>query len=117
MTGTLLPRWSGASLDWGAAIVMKCLWYNLGRAAKDLSSRPEKSQWVPVQFQDSSLPAWGYLLGFDGQTLVVTGGVGRNAPLQTPAEDQRFDKRTCVAVQGDCSGSLFARSRLGLFKK
>jgi hypothetical protein len=33
----------------------------------------EKVQWIPVQFQDESLPAWGRLLGFDGDTLVTTG--------------------------------------------
>ena len=33
----------------------------------------EQRRWVPVQFQDASLPDWGYLLGFDGRTLVSTG--------------------------------------------
>lgn len=33
----------------------------------------QKRHWVPVQFQDPSLPASGDLLGFDGATLVTTG--------------------------------------------
>jgi hypothetical protein len=32
-----------------------------------------RRRWIPVEFQDESLPAWGYLLGFDGQSAVVTG--------------------------------------------
>lgn len=32
-----------------------------------------KREWVPIQFEDSSLPAWSHLLGCDGETLVVTG--------------------------------------------
>jgi hypothetical protein len=35
----------------------------------------ETHRWIPVQFQDTSLSAWGHLLGFDGGTLVTTAGL------------------------------------------
>jgi hypothetical protein len=35
----------------------------------------QKRRWVPTEFSDESLPGWGSLLGFDGDTLVTTGAV------------------------------------------
>ena len=33
----------------------------------------DNARWIPVQFEDEGLPAWGRVLGFDGHTLVLTG--------------------------------------------
>jgi hypothetical protein len=35
----------------------------------------ERRQWVQLQIQDDTLPGWSTVLGFDGQTLTVTGNL------------------------------------------
>lgn len=46
----------------------------------------EGRHWFPVQFQDESLPAWGYLFGFDGRTLVTTGQLKEMRRYKPPTQ-------------------------------
>lgn len=62
--------WANLALSDGNEVLFGTI---LDGKRKTWALEREKRQWIPVQFEDPSLPAWGDLLGFDGGTLVTTG--------------------------------------------